>query len=229
MLADGLNPAQNDYPRTGSNDVAEFTSAPPSAPRDYNAGIDSDRYNADYKKDVEVDNRVERRQDTQRQRGDDGEGIPLIGEPLAAAPITSPGEKMHAEDPAKLGISTTTVSDAAAGAAKGALWGLGLGTLAAVATLAVPGFGIVLGGGALAAAIGSMAASAGAGAITGGVVGFLKDQGLPAHDIPAYQKSLEGGGALLAIHVEESISRSEIEEVLKKYGAKVTNSYGYAA
>src|SRR5687767_12498422 len=50
---------------------------------------------------------------------------------------------------AKTGLSTTTTADAASGAAKGAGIGLGVGVLAGLASLAIPGFGLVLGGGAL--------------------------------------------------------------------------------
>jgi hypothetical protein len=54
---------------------------------------------------------------------------------------------------AKSGLSTTTAADAGVGAAKGAGIGLGVGVLAGLASLAIPGFGLVLGGGALATAL----------------------------------------------------------------------------
>lgn len=80
---------------------------------------------------------------------------------------------------AKHGISTTTPEDAGSGAVKGAGIGLGLGAVAAIASLLVPGIGLVTGAGALATALGGAALTAGAGAIAGGVTGYLKDQGVP--------------------------------------------------
>ena len=43
------------------------------------------------------------------------------------------------------------------------------------------------------------AEKAGAGAVAGGVVGYLKDQGIPADQIHDYQKAYEGGGAILNV------------------------------
>ncbi|MEZ0325592.1 MAG: hypothetical protein ACAH95_06780, partial [Fimbriimonas sp.] len=133
------------------------------------------------------------------------------------------------ERAAKTGISTTTIEDAGEAAKKGALFGLGVGAFAAVTALAVPGFGLVLGGGALAIASAALAASAGAGAVAGGVVGYLKDQGVPAHDIPHYQRAVEAGGAILSVHLAETEDRAVIEQLMRKYGAHATNDYGYAA
>src|SRR5205085_9990716 len=80
---------------------------------------------------------------------------------------------------AKTGLSTTTPADAGVGAAKGAGIGLGVGVLAALASIFVPGFGLVAGGGALATAIAGAVGTTAAGAIAGGVHGYLKDQGVP--------------------------------------------------
>jgi uncharacterized membrane protein len=136
-------------------------------------------------------------------------------------------EAAETEDAANTGLSTTTPGDAAAGAAKGAAWGLGLGTLAAVATLFVPGLGLVVGGGALAAAIGGVAAATGAGAAVGAVTGYLKDQGVDEHVAVDYEKTVHGGGAVIAVHVPlEGLSRERILEILDKYGATNVNAYG---
>ncbi|CAN5412701.1 hypothetical protein BH11ARM2_BH11ARM2_15060 [soil metagenome] len=124
------------------------------------------------------------------------------------------------EDMAKHGITTTTAADAGAGAIKGTAWGVGLGAVAALATLLVPGVGWVVGGGALAAALGTAAATAGAGAATGAVVGFLKDQGLEEHVINEYSSAISAGGILLAVNLPSgSCSEMEGREVMDKYGA----------
>src|SRR5579885_2342276 len=69
----------------------------------------------------------------------------------------------NTEKAAKEGISTTTGKDAASGAAKGAGIGLGVGILAGLASVFVPGVGLVLGAGALATAIGGAAGATAAG------------------------------------------------------------------
>jgi hypothetical protein len=134
-----------------------------------------------------------------------------------------------AEQAAKHGITTTTPQDAARGAAQGGGLGVGVGAFAALAAVLVPGFGLILGGGVLATAVAGIAATAGAGAVAGGVFGFLKDQGVPAHDIPKYQQVYDDGGAILSVSLSGRAQRSEVEDVLAKYGAHLVDRYGYAA
>ncbi|HEY3998415.1 MAG TPA: hypothetical protein VGO93_06090 [Candidatus Xenobia bacterium] len=118
------------------------------------------------------------------------------------------------------GITTTTGGDAAAGAMKGAGIGLGVGALAAVACLIIPGFGLVIGGGALALALGAAAATTAAGAIAGGVAGYLIDQGVPDKVAVSYQEELAAGRSLLAVSIPcGELHRSDIELLLDKYGA----------
>ena len=127
---------------------------------------------------------------------------------------------------AKQGISVTTPGDAGAGAAKGAGWGLGLGALAAIASLAIPGFGLVLGGGALATAIAGAVGTTVAGAAAGGVVGYLKDQGVPDEVAANYDQAIQSGGAMLAVIVPSNdVDSVAAEQVLRKYGATNINSY----
>ncbi len=137
------------------------------------------------------------------------------------------------EESAKHGISTTTPEDAEAGAMSGAAWGAGVGILAALACLVVPGFGLVAGGGALAIAIGGAVASTGAGALAGAVTGYLKDQGVDGHVAEHYERTMSGGGALLAVTVPSgSIGEFEARNILEKYGASNVNVYasrGYLA
>lgn len=130
------------------------------------------------------------------------------------------------ESAAKHGISTTTAGDAEVGAAKGAGWGLGIGILGIIASLAVPGVGWVVGGGALATAIAGAVGTTVAGAIAGGVTGYLKDQGVPAEVAADYGKNVENGGALLAVTVPSgSVDVGTAEQVLSKYGASNVSSY----
>jgi hypothetical protein len=151
-----------------------------------------------------------------------------IGSPTytSSTSATTDSDRDHTEAAAKQGISTTTAADAGAGAVKGAGWGLGVGALAALASLVVPGVGIVLGGGALAAALGGVAAATGAGAAAGAVTGYLKDQGVEGHIAEDYDRTVQGGGAILAVSAPSGdCTREEIIDVLNKYGAANVNAY----
>lgn len=126
-------------------------------------------------------------------------------------------EPGHADDVAKHGVTTTTGADAAMGAAKGLSFGMGLGMLGAIAALLVPGVGLVVGAGALATAIGATAA---AGAATGGIVGYLKDQGMGDEVAAQYHARVAAGGAILSLHVPTGDLDEKIaESLLVKYEA----------
>jgi len=139
------------------------------------------------------------------------------------------GEGDKTERAAKQGISTTTPGDAAAGAAKGAGIGLGVGVLAALASLVIPGFGLVVGGGALATAIAGAAGATAAGAIAGGVHGYLKDQGVPDEVAVDYDNAVKHGGAILALTLPSgNVDEAKAREILAKYHASNVNTYGTA-
>lgn len=128
---------------------------------------------------------------------------------------------------ARTGISTTTPADAASGAAKGAGIGLGVGVLAALASLAVPGFGLVLGGGALATAIAGAIGATAAGAAAGGITGYLKDQGVPEAAATRYGETFNRGGAVLAVNVpSNNVDTLTAQSILAKYGALNVATYG---
>jgi hypothetical protein len=139
----------------------------------------------------------------------------------------------HDEDPvatAKHGISTTTGADAASGAITGAGVGLGVGAVAAIASMFIPGVGLITGGGALAAALAGAAATTAAGGVVGGVTGYLKDQGVPDTHAAQYHETIEGGGAVIAVHTPSGdASHAEIQEVLAKYGGHGFGRYGAPA
>jgi hypothetical protein len=198
-IEDDLNPAQNDYPMTSAG-----SSAPPAAARDFNAGIENDHYNADYQGDVQLENEAQ----------------------VEHTNAVKEAAKERAEDK---GVETHTIGDAADTVKKSAILGVGVGTLAAIATLAIPGYGLILGGGALAAAVATMAKGADSGEVAGGVANYLSEQGIPAADIPAYRKAVEEGGAILAVHPETEADRADLEAVLRSSGAVKTSSYGYAS
>jgi uncharacterized membrane protein len=124
------------------------------------------------------------------------------------------------EATAKQGITTTTLNDAAEGAKKGSLWGAGVGIVAGLAALVIPGAGLVYGGGALALALTGAAASAGAGAAAGALTGFLVDQGVDAPEAQEYARTIHSGGAVLEVNVPSGdVSEEEVRTILLKYGS----------
>lgn len=124
------------------------------------------------------------------------------------------------------GITTTTVADAASGAGTGAGVGLGVGLLAAAATVFVPGVGVVLGGGVLATALAGVAGATAAGAIAGGLTGYLKDQGVSTETIDRIRETLGERGALVAVSAPSGdISAATIESLLDKYAGLDVGSY----
>lgn len=137
------------------------------------------------------------------------------------------------EDPvaaAKHGISTTTGADAASGAITGAGVGLGVGAVAAIASMFLPGVGLITGGGALASALAGAAATTAAGGVVGGVTGYLKDQGVPETHAAQYHEVVSGGGAVIAVHAPSGdVGHAEVHEVLSKYGGRDIGRYGSPA
>ena len=147
---------------------------------------------------------------------------------VARDPSDHPADSgAHAENAGKHGLSTTTAGDARVGAAKGAGIGLGVGVAAAIASLVIPGFGLVMGGGALALALAGTAGATAAGAVAGGVTGYLKDQGVPDAAAADYHRAYENGSAVLSVHVPSGkLTESEASGLLTKYQASNINTYG---
>ncbi len=134
------------------------------------------------------------------------------------APTTAVDTPLNVSTVGKEGLTTTTPQDAAAGAAVGTGVGLVTGLLAAAAALTIPGFGLVLGGGVLAAAFGAAAATTAAGAAAGGVVGYLRDMGMPEHAAASVSDRLREGDYLLTATVDPT-RYDEIKQLLQKYNA----------
>jgi hypothetical protein len=127
---------------------------------------------------------------------------------------------------ASVGVTTTTPGDTGKGAAEGAGIGLGLGILAGLASLIVPGFGLVLGGGALATALGIAGVTTVGGAIVGAVTGSLIDMGVPADTAQAYSSRLSAGGTLVSVRLPSgNVDTSTARDILRKYDGSDINVY----
>ncbi len=145
-----------------------------------------------------------------------------------AAPTSSVDTPANVEAVGKEGLTTTTPQDALAGAAVGTGVGLVAGILAAAAAIAIPGFGLVLGGGALAAALGAAAATTAAGAVAGGVTGYLRDMGMPEPAAQRLADRISEGDYLLTIDAD-SLQYDDLKQLLTKYNAVGVDINGVAA
>ena len=154
------------------------------------------------------------------------ESPPMVGEGSEPESVLTASAGPDLQHQAEYGISTTTASDAAAGAISGVPWGVGIGALAALASLFIPGVGLVLGGGALAVAVAGFAATAGAGAAVGAMTGYLKDQGVESHVVASYEHAVTSGGAVLGATLPSGGVEEDVAwEVLTKYAGQNVTSY----
>lgn len=121
--------------------------------------------------------------------------------------------------------STGAAEGAGAGAVGGTLVGGALGLLVGAGLLAIPGIGPVLAAGPLAAAIGTIAAAAGAtalgagiGAATGGLLGGLMGSGIPEDEAHAYVEGVRRGGSLLSVNASD-VEADDVRQILLRNGA----------
>jgi uncharacterized membrane protein len=119
---------------------------------------------------------------------------------------------------AKKGVTTTTGADAVEGAKKGGWIGLATGALAGIASLIIPGYGIVVGGGALATAAAAAIGTGAAGAATGGVSGYLVDMGADEAVARDMDETIKNGGGVLTVTGSHK-AMSEVRGILEKYRA----------
>lgn len=122
------------------------------------------------------------------------------------------------ENEADHAISGTSAGDVVAGAMKGGAVGITLGVLGAAIALTIPGIGPILAAGPLAAAFGATLISGAAGAATGGVVGYMVDQGIPEDAAHHYHNALDRGDILVAVR-SSHLAVGDAMMLLEKYGA----------
>jgi hypothetical protein len=106
-------------------------------------------------------------------------------------------------------VAQSTGADVAGGAttgvATGAIIGGIAGLLVGVGAIALPGFGLLLAAGPLAASLGltgaaaTTASGAVTGAVAGGLIGALVSLGLPEEDARIYESRIREGGILVAV------------------------------
>jgi len=103
----------------------------------------------------------------------------------------------------------------AGGAGAGAAIGGGLGLLAGVTALAIPGFGPIIAAGPIAAAL----TGAGLGAAAGGLIGGLTNAGISEEDAEYYAEGVKRGGVLVTVRTTDELSH-RASEILDNAGAR---------
>ena len=118
--------------------------------------------------------------------------------------------------------SGEAVDDNSAGAAAGgALAGAGIGAMLGVAALAIPGVGPLVAAGAIASSAipGAVAIGAGAGALTGGLTGFLADHGVSDDDAEYYEGRINEGGIFVSADVSDGdVNAETVREIFLRNG-----------
>jgi len=120
--------------------------------------------------------------------------------------------------------NTKAPEGATAGATSGAVIGGGLGWLAGIGALAIPGLGPFIAAGPIVAAL----AGAGAGGVVGGFTGALVGMGIPEYEAKRYEGRIKEGGILLSVHSDDSNWTKKAKEILERTGAQDVSSTGEA-
>jgi hypothetical protein len=87
-----------------------------------------------------------------------------------------------------------------------------IGLLAGIGALALPGLGPFIAAGPLMAALSGAALGAGAGGVTGALIGI----GIPEIEARKYEGKLRGGNVLIAVHAEKPEDRKLAQQVFKR-------------
>jgi len=127
----------------------------------------------------------------------------------AAAANHEPGSD-PADEPPRRG--SDKLRDLSIGAASG---GVLLGTLAGLASLAIPGLGVFLVAGPLAVALGDAIAGGAVGAVAGALIGMR----IPDHQAKQYEEDLCRCAAIVSVHVKSEEELETAMHVLAKAGA----------
>src|SRR5438270_5777127 len=120
--------------------------------------------------------------------------------------------------------NTKAPEGTATGAASGAVLGGGLGWLAGIGALAIPGVGPLIAAGPIVAAL----AGVGVGGAVGGVTGALIGMGIPEYEAKRYEGRVKEGGILLSVHSDNSDWTRKAKDILERTGADDVSSTGEA-
>ena len=115
------------------------------------------------------------------------------------------------------GAHADDVGAAGTGATAGTIFGGGLGLLAGIGSLAIPGVGPVVAAGWLVATLTGAGVGAVVGGGAGGLVGSLTHAGVSEEDAHVYAEGVRRGGSLVTVRADEA-RVAEAEAILNKGG-----------
>jgi len=111
-------------------------------------------------------------------------------------------------------VKNATITNAAA-AASGASFGGGMGIVATLVALSIPGVGPILALGPLL----TIAAGLSVGAAAGGLIGVFRNMGIDHEDAPLYEEAVRRGAVIVAAQVGEPLDQEALR-VMNRYGAR---------
>ena len=111
---------------------------------------------------------------------------------------------------------TKAPEGAVTGAVSGGVLGGGLGLLAGLGALAIPGVGPLIAAGPLLAALSGAAAGATVGGIAGGLIGM----GIPEIEAKRYENRVAEGNILISVHAKSSEEVDRAKKILEDAGAE---------
>lgn len=106
-----------------------------------------------------------------------------------------------------------------AAAASAASFGGGVGIVAGLIALAIPGVGPIIAGGAMATVLTGL----GVGAAAGGLIGAFTNMGVSHEEAPLYQEAVRRGGVVVAVHVNDPMEGDAIR-IMDEHGARDLNA-----
>lgn len=112
--------------------------------------------------------------------------------------------------------NTKAPEGAVAGASTGGLLGGGLGLLAGIGALAIPGVGPLIAAGPLLAALSGAAVGASVGGIAGGLIGL----GIPELEAKRFENRISDGNILISVHAVDGNEVDRAKEILKNAEAE---------
>ncbi|MDZ4821138.1 MAG: hypothetical protein SGJ20_19430 [Planctomycetota bacterium] len=112
--------------------------------------------------------------------------------------------------------ATKAPEGATVGGGTGAVLGGALGWLAGIGALAIPGVGPLIAAGPIMAALSGAALGGALGSISGGLIGL----GIPEFEANLYEGRVKEGGALIAIHAEDSDQVDRAKKLLEAANAE---------
>lgn len=139
-------------------------------------------------------------------------GLERVGIPNEAiSVIAGDADNRHKE---YLEKAERAARSAGAAAASGASFGGGIGIVASLVALAIPGVGPIIAGGAIATVLTGL----GIGAASGGLISAFHNMAIPHEEAPLYEEAVRRGALMVVAEVDDSLEREAVELMAENGG-----------